>query len=49
MGLFNKQKKEVKKPEIKEYKALSIYGASTVFMFSINTSTIVQYNNNEKN
>lgn len=48
MGLFNKQKKEVKKPEIKEYKALSIYGASTVFMFGINTSTIVQYNNNEK-
>ncbi|MGN1269595.1 MAG: hypothetical protein ACI4UU_01830 [Clostridia bacterium] len=48
MGLFNKQKKEVKKPEIKEYKALSTDGLSTIFMFDINTSTIVQYNNDEK-
>lgn len=45
MGIFNKQKNQ---KVIKEYRALSKDGLSTIFMSDINTSTIVQYKNDEK-
>ncbi len=48
MGIFNKPKKENKEQEIKEYKVLSRDGLSTFLVFGINTSTIVQYNNNQR-
>ena len=48
MGLFNKQKRESKIENLKEYKTPSRDGVSTILISEINTSTIVQYRNNDK-
>lgn len=47
MGIFSKPKKENSEEELKEYKTQSMDGVSTVAMYDINDSMIVQYKNND--